>query len=190
MSLSAAQLAVAREYGFPSWPSVRTEAEYRRGMSAARPGDRTGAERAEDRWPFGGATAVQTAAGTAPACGWLELRGRDGAATRLVPSARPRVRVGPVAPASERESARPAESRIDMHPAASRTGDPRQHLSLTPDLPSVNGTEVRLDSLVFEPGGWRLYLRARPSWWDYGPDATLRGKPCRCMPRTTWAEST
>src|SRR5580692_9573868 len=58
VSLSAAQLAVAREYGFSSWPSLRTEAEYRRRMSAARAADRAGGQRAEDRRSFGGATAV------------------------------------------------------------------------------------------------------------------------------------
>ena len=260
VSLSAAQLAVAREYGFSSWPSLRTEAEYRRRMSAARAADRAGGQRAEDRRSFGGATAVETAAGTvhpralligpghavldaslspardatlfsrlpahagiprfddvvvtddrgtryslsfdsgstfqaepgqapepaevslrldpvpAPMCGWLELRGRDGAATRLVPSARPQVRVGTVAPASERESARGAESHMDMHAAAQRTDGPRQHLSLATDLPSVNGIEVQLDSLVSEPGAWRLYLRARPSWWDSGPDRHPTGE--------------
>ena len=39
---------------------------------------------------------------------WLELRNRDGAATRLVPSARPAVRVAPLAPAS----ASPAEREL------------------------------------------------------------------------------
>ncbi len=106
----------------------------------------------------------------APTCGWLELLGSDGAATRLVPSARPQVWVGPVTLASDRELARPAKAHIDTHATARRTDSPGQHLSLTTDLPSVNGIEVQLDSLVSEPGAWHLYLRARPSWFQYSPD--------------------
>jgi N4-(beta-N-acetylglucosaminyl)-L-asparaginase len=68
VTLSAAQLAVAREYGFPSWPALRTEAEHRRRMSepAAKPpyrGDHGRAYAAEDRWSLGGASAIKTAAG-------------------------------------------------------------------------------------------------------------------------------
>ena len=33
VTLSVAQLAVAREYGFPSWPALRTEAAHRRRMA-------------------------------------------------------------------------------------------------------------------------------------------------------------
>jgi hypothetical protein len=36
VTLSAAQLAVAREYGFPSWPALRAEAERRRRLSESR----------------------------------------------------------------------------------------------------------------------------------------------------------
>jgi len=52
VTLSVAQLALAREYGFPSWTALRTEAERRRRLVE------TG------RWSFGGATAIETAAGT------------------------------------------------------------------------------------------------------------------------------
>jgi hypothetical protein len=209
VTLSSAQLTLAREYGFPSWPALRTEAERRRRLSepSARPssGDmnapHTGA--LEDRRSFGGATAIKTAAGMlsprvlvigpdhavldaslmpsegtprqhaappgpgestrerrfkaagstpmvlaqtainditvtddrgtrytlhtagmagssgrpdqargpimldlrldpvpARECGWIELHSQDGSATRLLPSARPAVRVGQLGPAS------------------------------------------------------------------------------------------
>jgi hypothetical protein len=55
VTLSAAQLALAREYGFASWAALRTEAQRRR--VAAQPVD-------GDRWSFGGAAAIETAAGT------------------------------------------------------------------------------------------------------------------------------
>ena len=37
VTLSAAQLAIARDYGFPSWPRLKAEAERRR-AAAAPPG--------------------------------------------------------------------------------------------------------------------------------------------------------
>jgi len=70
VTLSAAQLAVAREHGCPSWPALKTEVERRRRMSgsAASPplpgGDERGSLHApEERWSFGGATAIESAAG-------------------------------------------------------------------------------------------------------------------------------
>jgi hypothetical protein len=61
VSLSAAQLAVAREYGFASWPAL--QAEVARRLAELRfPG--RGAGPAEARWSFGGAFPVQTVAGT------------------------------------------------------------------------------------------------------------------------------
>jgi hypothetical protein len=60
VSLSAAQLAVARGYGFASWPALRAEAERR---LAELPPHEEGAGRAETRWSFGGAAAIETAAG-------------------------------------------------------------------------------------------------------------------------------
>jgi hypothetical protein len=51
-ALSAAQLALAREYGFQSWAALKTEVARRR--SPAEPAE---------RWSFGGAAALQTPAG-------------------------------------------------------------------------------------------------------------------------------
>jgi hypothetical protein len=61
VSLSAAQLAVAREYGFASWPALHAEVE-RRLAELSSASERTG--RAGTRWTFGGAAAIETAAGT------------------------------------------------------------------------------------------------------------------------------
>jgi hypothetical protein len=199
VSLSAAQLALAREYGFPSWPALHAAVE-RRLAELPAAGESTG-----PRWSFGGAAAIETSAGTlhpgalvasqdraamdatlvittqakdslavpprgtddahvararatialadsaigtvsltddqgatyavraggmsggpgfggepdepmelelvvepAPArdCGWLELRGQHGSVTRLLPSPRPAVRVGPLEAVPEGPAAR------------------------------------------------------------------------------------
>jgi hypothetical protein len=60
VSLSAAQLAVAREYGFASWPALHAEVE-RRLAELSSPAD--GAGRAGTRWSFGGAAPIETATG-------------------------------------------------------------------------------------------------------------------------------
>lgn len=70
VTLSAAQLAVAREHGYRSWPELRAEVQRRRGLpdlTAGPPsqggdgGGRRGV--APDRWSFGGVTAIETPAG-------------------------------------------------------------------------------------------------------------------------------
>jgi uncharacterized protein YjbI with pentapeptide repeats len=60
VSLSAAQLAVAREYGFASWPALHAEVERR--LAELPPGEGE-ARRAETGWSFGGASPVETVAG-------------------------------------------------------------------------------------------------------------------------------
>lgn len=52
VTLAAAQLAVAREYGFPSWTALKAEVERRRSPATL-----------ADRWSFGGAATLQTSAG-------------------------------------------------------------------------------------------------------------------------------
>ena len=52
VTLSAAQLALAREYGFQSWTALKAEVISRRSSATS-----------ADRWSFGGATALQTRAG-------------------------------------------------------------------------------------------------------------------------------
>lgn len=60
VTLSAAQLAIAREHGYRSWPALRAEIERRRSLSQSAASS-TGA--AGQRWSFGGATAIETTAG-------------------------------------------------------------------------------------------------------------------------------
>jgi hypothetical protein len=292
-TLSAAQLAVAREYGFASWPALRTEVARRRrsGEAAARPPALVGLgrpEAADDRWSLGGAVALETAAGTlspralvagprqaaldvwlTPSpetqrrltgrsetegagarvagplftlvsdfseilrfddvvvvddrgttytlafesgsiphesvpldlrfrldpvppreCGWLELRGTDGSAARLLPSERPMVQISQPAPAAPPgPSGSPEAADMDRpEHVLSPTGQPptgqpptgqpvlpaegpAHHLDIAADLPPVDGTAVRLDSLICEADDWCIYLRARPGWWTYSEDA-------------------
>jgi hypothetical protein len=59
ISLSAAQLAVAREYGFASWPALHAEVERR--LAELPPHEEAG--QAETRWSFGGAAAIETETG-------------------------------------------------------------------------------------------------------------------------------
>jgi hypothetical protein len=69
VTLSAAQLAVAREYGYQSWPALKAEVERRRlsqpvGTSPAPGADERGpAGGPGRRWSFGGATAIETSEG-------------------------------------------------------------------------------------------------------------------------------
>jgi hypothetical protein len=330
VSLSAAQLSVAREYGFASWPALHAEVERR---LAGLPSGDGGAGRAEASWSFGGASPVETAAGTlypgglvagaghafldasltptrqarerlalppppisssaraargeavrdlakaitaavgltddqgttyalhvedlqhdpdlsrergpvalrlgvdpvpARERGWLELRGHDGSAARLVPSAHAYTRVSRLSPAQDSAEAwvlsqqalgliglrltgagqdeverqcsaalaRAAEIQqsggagelpgqlarlcavLTGHgPAdglprgwsgildAADCGDgASRHLDLFVALPQVDDTVVRVDSLISEPGTWRVYLRAEPGWWTYSAD--------------------
>ena len=60
VSLSAAQLAVAREYGFASWPALHAEVERR--LAELPPGEGE-AGRAETGWSFGGGSPIETVAG-------------------------------------------------------------------------------------------------------------------------------
>src|SRR6202034_3102290 len=61
VSLSAAQLAVAREYGFASWAALHAQGGRRLGKLLS---GEEGAGRAETSWSFGGASPIETVAGT------------------------------------------------------------------------------------------------------------------------------
>ena len=69
VTLSAAQLAVAREYGYRSWPALKAEVERRRlAQPAGKPPPPAGGEQGPvgvpaERWSFGGATAIKTSEG-------------------------------------------------------------------------------------------------------------------------------
>ncbi len=60
VSLSAAQLAVAREHGFASWPALRAGVDRR--LAELHPHEE-GAGRAGTRWSFGAGAALETEAG-------------------------------------------------------------------------------------------------------------------------------
>ena len=227
IALSTALLALAREYGFPSWAALTSEVRRRRASGA------TG-----DHWSLGGGAPVSTAEGVlhpgilrvssdqavmdarlvsveppydhmpvlgdvtvtdehgsryvllvmglsisygepawlrihvdpvpARGCGWLELRGQDGSVTRLVPSRGPAVSVGPPTPLSEA----PAEHRLSEDDPTE--DGPGRHLDVTAELPRIDDTTIRLESLGTERHGWRLYLRATPGWWRYSEDRTTK----------------
>ncbi len=177
---------------------------------------------------------------------WLELRGQDGTATRLLPSAHAAVLVGQLAPVAanpaERELSdralwlielqltsadlaedvlrqrcaaalaraaeiqrsgglgpaselpdqlrqlcsvltehRPADglprSWSGMLDAAQRTDGTRRHFDIRAELPPIDGVAVQLDSLVSLPDSWRLYLRARPGWWNKSEDGRRKWNP-------------
>jgi hypothetical protein len=66
-ALAAAQLAIAREHGFRSWPALRSEAESRRQSADWQLRAGTGRPEAQDvtlgRWSFGGAGTIEVAEG-------------------------------------------------------------------------------------------------------------------------------
>jgi hypothetical protein len=66
-TLAAAQLAIAREYGFRSWPALRSEAESRRQSADWQPRAGAGRPEAQDialgRWSFGGAGTIEVEEG-------------------------------------------------------------------------------------------------------------------------------
>ena len=61
VSLLAAQLAVARDYGFASWPALHAEVARRQAELLSAPEEAT---RGEGQWSFGGGAPIETAVGT------------------------------------------------------------------------------------------------------------------------------
>jgi hypothetical protein len=64
-----------------------------------------------------------------------------------------------------------------MLSAANRSDGPACHLDIAAALPPLYGVVVQVDSLVSRPGGWRLYLRARPGWFIYSEDRMRKWDP-------------
>jgi hypothetical protein len=66
-TLAAAQLAIAREHGLPSWPALRSEVESRRQPADPRLRADAGRPEAHDialgRWSFGGGGTIEVAEG-------------------------------------------------------------------------------------------------------------------------------
>lgn len=111
---------------------------------------------------------------------WLQVQSQQGAATRLLRSARPVVRVGQLAPVTTS----PAERELPEHalgPGApdevQRPDGPRRHLDIGAALPPIDGVVLQVDTLVGRPDGWRLYLRAIPGWWNYSEDGHRKRNP-------------
>jgi hypothetical protein len=61
-----------------------------------------------------------------------------------------------------------------MLSAAGRSDGRSCHLDVAAALPPLYGVVLQLDSLLAQPGGWRLYLRARPGWFIYSADETQK----------------
>jgi hypothetical protein len=57
-----------------------------------------------------------------------------------------------------------------MLSAAGRSDEPACYLDIAAALPPLYGVVAQVDSLVSRPGGWRLYLQARPGWFIYSDD--------------------
>jgi hypothetical protein len=64
-----------------------------------------------------------------------------------------------------------------MLSAANRSDGPACHLDIAAALPPLHGVVVQVDSLVSQPGGWKLYLRARPRWFIYSEDGMQKWDP-------------
>jgi hypothetical protein len=47
---------------------------------------------------------------------------------------------------------------------------PQRHLDLAAAVPELGDLRVQLDHLASGPDSWRLYLRAKPTWWGYSED--------------------
>lgn len=47
---------------------------------------------------------------------------------------------------------------------------PLHHLDIGVTLPPLDGVTIQADSLISSPDSWRLYLRARPGWWNYSTE--------------------
>lgn len=60
--------------------------------------------------------------------------------------------------------------RSGMLDAAHRADGPRHHLDIGVTLPPLDGATIQADSLISSPDSWRLYLRARPGWWNYSTE--------------------
>ena len=59
---------------------------------------------------------------------------------------------------------------LDIISAADRADGAQHCLDISAELPPVDDIVVRVDSLVSEPGSWKVYLRAEPRWWRYNAE--------------------
>lgn len=104
VSLSAAQLALAREYGLASWPALHAEVERRLAELSA--GDNeTGP--AGPGWSFGGGAAIETAAGLLQLGGLVAGPGHAFLEVSVMPSGEAWPRSGAITPSARRAGAAP-----------------------------------------------------------------------------------
>lgn len=113
---------------------------------------------------------------------WLELQGRDGVTTRLLPSPRAAARIGQLRPARGTATTRPG--------ATLRADGPQLYRDIGVALPAVNGVRIHLDSLISCPAaGSRTLAPGRDGGTTAGP-ASVRRTRSPCMPKTTVAAAT
>ncbi|HTS99983.1 MAG TPA: hypothetical protein VMI33_25565 [Streptosporangiaceae bacterium] len=64
-----------------------------------------------------------------------------------------------------------------MLSAANRSDGPARHLDIAAALPPIHGVVLQVDSLVSQPGSWKLSLRARPGWFIHSEDRMQKWNP-------------
>ena len=154
VSLSAAQLAVAREYGFASWPALHAEVQRR---LAELPSGEGGAGRAETTWSFGGASPIETAAGTLYPGGLVAGAGHAFLDASLMPTRQTRERLAePPPPISSSARAARGEAVRDLVGAITAA------VALTDDQGTTYALHVELQDLSQERGLVALRLGVDP----------------------------
>jgi hypothetical protein len=104
VTLSAAQLALAREHGFASWPALRAEVE----------------RRSSERWSFGWATPIEIAAGTLSPGELIVGPAHAVIEASLMPSEEPQLRPGWP---DEGQRPIPVEARVALAEAMAHAND-------------------------------------------------------------------
>ena len=170
VSLSAAQLAVAREYGFASWPALHAEVERR---LAELPSGEEGTGRAGTRWSFGGAAPIETVAGRLFPGGLVAGLGHATLDASVMPADETlRLPAPPPGDMSAQRARRVATGNALMTLQAALTGS----VSLTDDQGTTYALRAGMISVGPEGGRVSLHLAVDPvparerSWLE------LRGK--------------
>jgi hypothetical protein len=169
VTLSAAQLAVAREYGYRSWPALKADVERRRLPESAAPplpgGDERGSLGApEERWSFGGATAIATSVGVLLPEALVAGAGHATLYASLMPSG----------------NAQPAAGRLGRVPAPgmpfARWAWRRAHRRRADAAVTTVRALARPDELtIIDNQGVRYTLRPEGTWGKIGPSGEPAG---------------
>jgi hypothetical protein len=109
---------------------------------------------------------------------WYELRSVTGDSMRLPGATRAAARPGTaVSRAGRGNSGMPPGHDAQQPGDGARSNDgPPLQLDIATALPAVDGTAVKADTLISQPGRWLVYLRARPAWVQWSSDGR-RGRP-------------